>query len=332
MSYDYGFRQQDPQLCMWHGIDKLAERNYSISPYVYCNNNPINQIDILGLSTAYVSMRNYGFNINAMYGGGDGGDGGGGKTMGGGGGGSSSYVPYSDCYYDIEGFAHWTSSWEILDGSGNTIGRTGVYADVSNRNYKRSVSNYLKTLVCLGITGKIDLFVIGNNHLGYFYEGNGGIAYYGLERGGMTHAFIAFPSGNSIVVYEAEHPTQGDGRVLTTEETMALWRDDGAKSMIYRYDFNILDEEKDFWKFGGERNDDGERMELSPVFIPDIDAAQAWCDRQLSNMVWKYNFLSNNCKHFTIQAFEHGGAYIPWSGPKPSMWPFTFNGSYIKRP
>ena len=48
--YDYGFRQLDPQLGRWHVVDALAEKYYSISPYAYAGNNPINNIDVAGLS------------------------------------------------------------------------------------------------------------------------------------------------------------------------------------------------------------------------------------------------------------------------------------------
>jgi len=46
--YDYGFRYYDPTLGRWNCIDKLAEKYYPLSPYVYCANNPIKLIDIDG--------------------------------------------------------------------------------------------------------------------------------------------------------------------------------------------------------------------------------------------------------------------------------------------
>ena len=42
---DYGWRNYDPQLSRWHGVDNLAEKYQSISPYVYVANNPIILID-----------------------------------------------------------------------------------------------------------------------------------------------------------------------------------------------------------------------------------------------------------------------------------------------
>ena len=44
-TYDHGARQNDPILARWDRIDPLCEKYYSVSPYVYCANNPINSFD-----------------------------------------------------------------------------------------------------------------------------------------------------------------------------------------------------------------------------------------------------------------------------------------------
>ena len=44
-SYDYGARMYDPCMIRWRSLDPLCEKYYSISPYAYCANDPINFLD-----------------------------------------------------------------------------------------------------------------------------------------------------------------------------------------------------------------------------------------------------------------------------------------------
>ena len=44
-TYDYGARQYAPILGRWDRMDPLCEKYYSISPYVYCMNNPVMFLD-----------------------------------------------------------------------------------------------------------------------------------------------------------------------------------------------------------------------------------------------------------------------------------------------
>jgi RHS repeat-associated protein len=43
--YDFEARQKDAILPMFTTLDPLAEKYYAVSPYAYCNNNPVNAID-----------------------------------------------------------------------------------------------------------------------------------------------------------------------------------------------------------------------------------------------------------------------------------------------
>ena len=42
---DYWARWYDPTIARWNGVDELAEKYTSVSPYVYCLNNPVRYID-----------------------------------------------------------------------------------------------------------------------------------------------------------------------------------------------------------------------------------------------------------------------------------------------
>ncbi len=57
--YDFGARLYDPSLMRWHVMDPLAENNYSVSPYAYCSNNPVNRIDPSGLTDYLVNDEGY---------------------------------------------------------------------------------------------------------------------------------------------------------------------------------------------------------------------------------------------------------------------------------
>jgi RHS repeat-associated protein len=48
--YDFGAREQDPQIGRWTTIDPLAQKRYWATPYNYVQNNPLNRIDPNGLT------------------------------------------------------------------------------------------------------------------------------------------------------------------------------------------------------------------------------------------------------------------------------------------
>jgi len=53
---NYGWRQLDPQLGVWHCVDKLASSTPNVSPYAYANNNPVNNIDVAGLYSTWAEV------------------------------------------------------------------------------------------------------------------------------------------------------------------------------------------------------------------------------------------------------------------------------------
>ncbi len=51
--YDFGAREQDPQIGRWWTIDPKAEKYFSSSPYNFVDNNPISRIDPTGQDWFY---------------------------------------------------------------------------------------------------------------------------------------------------------------------------------------------------------------------------------------------------------------------------------------
>jgi RHS repeat-associated protein len=54
---DYGFRMYDPAVGRWSVVDALSEKYYCYSPYHYAKDNPVRNIDLLGLA-AYDQVGN----------------------------------------------------------------------------------------------------------------------------------------------------------------------------------------------------------------------------------------------------------------------------------
>ena len=66
-TYDYGARQYNPVTARWDRMDPLAEKYSGVSPYVYCNNNPVNAIDPDGLLTIFINGNHFGKGGASLY-------------------------------------------------------------------------------------------------------------------------------------------------------------------------------------------------------------------------------------------------------------------------
>ena len=62
--YDYSARYYDPAIARFTTMDPMAEKYYSVSPYAYCNNNPVNAVDPTGLAWRPTYDENNNGNIN----------------------------------------------------------------------------------------------------------------------------------------------------------------------------------------------------------------------------------------------------------------------------
>ena len=127
--YDYGFRQYEAQLGRWHVIDAMAEKYTGTSPYVYVMNNPVNNVDIMGLWSIPVYVNGvldhyvYGdggwdtgqstFGTNDLPGEYAYGSGGGGEIMGLSSSGSSGSFSMYSIYLNSEAYGRgmWYSTW-----------------------------------------------------------------------------------------------------------------------------------------------------------------------------------------------------------------------------
>ncbi len=68
--YDYNARHYDPVVGRFTTMDPLAEKYYDVSPYVYCNNNPVNAIDPDGRFPVWAIVGaavDYGFQVYDNY-------------------------------------------------------------------------------------------------------------------------------------------------------------------------------------------------------------------------------------------------------------------------
>ena len=60
---DFGARQYSPALRRWMTTDPLSEKYYGISPYAFCNNNPVNFVDPDGMKWKKDKAAGYGIGL-----------------------------------------------------------------------------------------------------------------------------------------------------------------------------------------------------------------------------------------------------------------------------
>ena len=67
---DFGARQYSPTLRRWMTPDPLSEKYYGVSPYAFCNNNPVNLVDPDGRKIRVASeyQRQFSDDLKAIFG------------------------------------------------------------------------------------------------------------------------------------------------------------------------------------------------------------------------------------------------------------------------
>ena len=65
--YDYGARQYDPAHGLFTSIDPLCEKYYHISPYMYCEGNPVNMVDPDGEDGVVIVENDNTLKVKANY-------------------------------------------------------------------------------------------------------------------------------------------------------------------------------------------------------------------------------------------------------------------------
>ncbi len=58
-------RQYSPSLRRWLVPDPLSEKYYDVSPYVYCNDNPVNMVDVDGRDGVLIVFPDYEIHIGS---------------------------------------------------------------------------------------------------------------------------------------------------------------------------------------------------------------------------------------------------------------------------
>lgn len=189
--YDYGVRQYDPLLCRFTQVDPLAEKYYSISPYAYCGNNPVNRIDPDGRDWVKTQNNDYVWmdNVATVEDVPDG----------------YTYIGKTgnDILYDLNINTYFEAQTSVggsmgIDGddrfggvfSGNTYGLTGI-ADVSaviDTNVKNGTLNN-----SMGISFKGVKFEVIFNQKGYSSNDNFSLEYRGNMRLQMNDMNVYIP-------------------------------------------------------------------------------------------------------------------------------------------
>ena len=203
-TYDYGARQYYAALPVWDRVDPLAEKYYSISPYVYCTNNPILHIDIDGKFPLVANV------VGAVVGA------------------ATDYVCQvaanaiinkgisTECFTDVDGKSILLSAGAGFISSGASAAGASIGKAVTVRTGSKIAGNLAKKTVEEGT--KYTANVVAN-------EGNLAMATTDYAFGKAVGAFNRKPikpTSNKKAVKSATNKANREGKKLTAEEKKAI--------------------------------------------------------------------------------------------------------------
>jgi len=255
--YDYGFRQMDPALGRWFCVDAMAESYVSMSPYVYGLDNPVNVVDLMGLTPAFMNQRDYGIDIIRNYFSGGGEEG---ATRGSGGGGRDfAYDVYQGM--DENGQAIWGRETSMRPGInyGGPLSTSNLYFSISG--------SYLG----YSIRGDCEVRVMNNNVLpdGFWED----------KDAKIVNRQIA--DANSLLFSEAYNNGMSDAAVKKIFKFFGKMA--GANCNI---DFNENMHENTLMRYTKGPNTSKISVKLSNWFKPDFNTKRVFADNY-------YNILSS---------------------------------------
>ena len=188
--YYYGARYYNPSTALWLGVDPLASKYPSVSPYVYCVSNPVKYVDPDG---AFV----------LAFKGSAGGGGGIGFALSAKGEVGTVFDNYGVTSY-VSATVNHANNQEIKESSKNAQMFIGLYAGISaggeldwkNKSFKEYKKNFTTSIPILNCT-----FTVGDNSVGL----SGGIgAYFVFETSPSSCGMSLSISYKEYLTYKPE--------------------------------------------------------------------------------------------------------------------------------
>lgn len=317
-NYEMFFREYDPWIGRMNGVDPMAAKYASMTPYNYAFNDPVALNDPSGADPWWEFGPNGASRLETTTDRWQ-------RT-------GDAYMAFRGRSLSVRGSMDLQNSQMHADAAAVRNGQMGL-DEYTNLYESVPEGNTLLALQQAGIAyqnsggqwGYGTSYVTATGYhdvtFGYkfvpFKKGvkQGEIWYYVLKTEDGQHAGVYRPKTHTF--YDVNHPNNGETHGLLNRYL------GGEKSRGYKFNMNNKREAKNFWNFGGGRGE----LQLAPVYVPNPQAAVDFFEGQVGES-YEYYFFTSNCKHFAIDGFREGGAIILNSGPAPTSWthsPFSMS-------